>query len=583
MKRLLKFLKKYIKECILGPLFKLIEASFELLVPLVVARIIDTDIACSDKAGAARDGGILILLGVLGLAFSVSAQYFSAKAAVGFAADLRRSLFAKIHSLSYSDIDEIGTASLITRMTGDVNTLQNGVNMVLRLFLRSPFIVFGAAAMAFTVDSRLALIFAVVIPLLTAVVYGIMLVTMPIFKKVQKKLEGVLGITGDMLSGARVIRAFCSEDEECERFTAENSELAKYQKRAGRLSALTNPLTYVIINGGLIILIWSGAIRVDAGLISVGAVIALYNYMSQILVELIKLANLIVTVTRSFACASRVADVLDIPQEKPKEANTESFPGKVCFKSVYAKYRTAAEESLEDITFTAEAGETVGIIGGTGSGKTTLVNLIPRFYDVCRGTVAVDGRDVRLWDESELRRKVGVVFQKAVLFKGSVRDNLLWGNEDADDEMLTAALKDAQAYDFVFEKSGLETTVESGGGNFSGGQRQRLTVARALVRRPEILILDDAGSALDFATDAALRHAIASLDYHPTVFTVTQRASSVMNADKIVVLDDGRAVGIGTHSELLNTCPVYREIYDSQFGGSSNAKNESTAGGGITA
>lgn len=566
MKRLLKYLKKYIKECVLGPLFKLIEATFELLVPLVVARIIDVDIAGADKAGAARDGGILILLGLLGLAFSVTAQYFSAKAAVGFAADLRRSLFAKIQTLSYSDIDEIGTASLITRMTSDVNTLQNGVNMVLRLFLRSPFIVFGAAAMAFTVDKRLALIFVVVIPVLAAVVYGIMFVTMPLFKKVQKKLEGVLGITGDMLSGARVIRAFCSEDEECERFTAENGELAKYQKRAGRLSALTSPLTYVIINGALIILIWTGALRVDAGLISVGGVIALYNYMSQILVELIKLANLIVTVTRSFACASRVADVLDTPREETGKANTEKFPGKVCFDKVFAKYRSAAEESLEDISFTAEAGESVGIIGGTGSGKTTLVNLIPRFYDSCRGTVAVDGKDVRLWDESELRRKVGVVFQKAVLFKGTVRDNLLWGNENATDEELTAALKDAQAYDFVFEKWGLDTPVEGGGRNFSGGQRQRLTVARALVRRPEILILDDAGSALDFATDAAMRRAVSSLDYRPTVFTVTQRASSVMNADKIIVLDDGRAAGIGTHETLLETCPVYREIYDSQFG-----------------
>lgn len=566
MKRLLKYLKKYIKECILGPLFKLIEATFELLVPLVVARIIDVDIAGADKAGAARDGGILILLGLLGLAFSVTAQYFSAKAAVGFAADLRRSLFAKIQTLSYSDIDEIGTASLITRMTSDVNTLQNGVNMVLRLFLRSPFIVFGAAAMAFTVDKRLALIFVVVIPVLAAVVYGIMFVTMPLFKKVQKKLEGVLGITGDMLSGARVIRAFCSEDEECERFTAENGELAKYQKRAGRLSALTNPLTYVIINGALIVLIWTGALRVDTGLISVGGVIALYNYMSQILVELIKLANLIVTVTRSFACASRVADVLDTPKEGAGKANAEKFPGKVCFDKVFAKYRSAAEDSLEDISFTAEAGESVGIIGGTGSGKTTLVNLIPRFYDSCRGTVAVDGKDVRLWDESELRRKVGVVFQKAVLFKGTVRDNLLWGNENATDEELTAALKDAQAYDFVFEKWGLDTPVEGGGRNFSGGQRQRLTVARALVRRPEILILDDAGSALDFATDAAMRRAVSSLDYRPTVFTVTQRASSVMNADKIIVLDDGRAAGIGTHETLLETCPVYREIYDSQFG-----------------
>ena len=566
MKRLLKYLKKYIKECVLGPLFKLIEATFELLVPLVVARIIDVDIAGADKAGAARDGGILILLGLLGLAFSVTAQYFSAKAAVGFAADLRRSLFAKIQTLSYSDIDEIGTASLITRMTSDVNTLQNGVNMVLRLFLRSPFIVFGAAAMAFTVDKRLALIFVVVIPVLAAVVYGIMFVTMPLFKKVQKKLEGVLGITGDMLSGARVIRAFCSEDEECERFTAENWELAKYQKRAGRLSALTNPLTYVIINGALIVLIWTGALRVDTGLISVGGVIALYNYMSQILVELIKLANLIVTVTRSFACASRVADVLDTPKEGAGKANAEKFPGKVCFDKVFAKYRFAAEESLEDISFTAEAGESLGIICGTGSGKTTLVNLIPRFYDSCRGTVAVDGKDVRLWDESELRRKVGVVFQKAVLFKGTVRDNLLWGNENATDEELTAALKDAQAYDFVFEKWGLDTPVEGGGRNFSVGQRQRLTVARALVRRPEILILDDAGSALDFATDAAMRRAVSSLDYRPTVFTVTQRASSVMNADKIIVLDDGRAAGIGTHETLLETCPVYREIYDSQFG-----------------
>lgn len=565
MKKLFQYLKKYTKECILGPLFKLFEASFELIVPLVVARMIDVDIAASDKGGAARDGVILIALGIFGLLFSVTAQYFSAKAAVGVASDMRHSLFARIQSLSYSDIDETGTASLITRMTSDINTLQNGINMALRLFLRSPFIVFGAAAMAFAVDTRLALIFAVVIPVLAVIVYGIMLLTMPLFKKVQKKLEGVVGITGDTLSGARVIRAFCSEDEEYERFKAENDELAKLQKRAGRLSALTNPLTYVIINAALIVLIRNGAIRVDAGLISVGGVIALYNYMSQILVELIKLANLIVTVTKALTCAGRISSVLDMPAEAAGEGCGKNFPGKVCFEDVSMKYRASGGDSLEDVSFTVETGQTVGIIGGTGSGKSTLVNMIPRFYEASGGTVAVDGQDVKLWDASELRRRIAVVFQKSVLFRGSVRDNLLWGNEGASDEELKDALKKAQAYDFIFEKSGLDTPVDGGGRNFSGGQRQRLCVARALVRRPDILILDDAGSALDFATDAAMRHEIANLDYRPTVFIVTQRASSVMNADKVIVLDDGKVAGIGTHEELLAGCPVYKEIYDSQY------------------
>lgn len=570
MKKLLVYLKKYIKECILGPLFKLIEAAFELIVPLVVAHIIDTGIASSDRGIVVRDAAILAVLSIFGLIFSVTAQYFSAKAAVGFAAGVRRDLFDKIQSLSYSDIDNAGSSALITRMTSDVNTLQNGVNMVLRLFLRSPFIVFGAAAMAFFVDGRLAVSFAVVIPVLAAVVYGIMLLSLPLFKKVQKRLEGVLGIVSENLSGARVIRAFRAEDEECDRFTAENEEMARLQKKVGRLSALTNPLTYVIINSALIILIWTGALRVDAGLISVGGVIALYNYMSQILIELIKLANLIVTVTKSFACASRVSDVLDMSGEEDVLYTTKhpiAYEGKVCFDGVSMRYPGAGDDTLSGISFTAMQGDTVGIIGGTGSGKTSLVNLIPRFYEVSEGTVAVDGTDVRQWRAEELRAKIGVVLQKSVLFRGTVRDNMLWGNENADDGTITAALRDAQALDFIEAKGGLDASVEQGGRNFSGGQRQRLTVARALVRRPEILILDDSSSALDYATDAAMRAAVSRLDYHPTVFIVTQRASSIMNADKIIVLDDGAAVGVGTHTELLEKCEVYREIYASQFEG----------------
>lgn len=568
MKKLLVYLKKYIKECILGPLFKLIEAAFELIVPLVVAHIIDTGIASSDRGIIVRDAVILAVLSILGLIFSVTAQYFSAKAAVGFAAGVRRDLFDKIQSLSYSDIDNAGSSALITRMTSDVNTLQNGVNMVLRLFLRSPFIVFGAAAMAFFVDGRLAVSFAVVIPVLAAVVYGIMLLSFPLFKKVQKRLERVLGIVSENLSGARVIRAFRAEDEECDRFTAENEEMARLQKKVGRLSALTNPLTYVIINGALIILIWTGALRVDAGLISVGGVVALYNYMSQILIELIKLANLIVTVTKSFACASRVSDVLDMNGEEDVLYTTKHpapYDGKVCFESVSMRYPGAGDDTLSNISFTAMPGDTVGIIGGTGSGKTSLVNLIPRFYEASEGTVAVDGMDVRQWRAEELRAKIGVVLQKSVLFRGTVRDNMLWGNENADDGTITAALRDAQTLDFIEAKGGLDASVEQGGRNFSGGQRQRITVARALVRRPEILILDDSSSALDYATDAAMREAVSRLDYHPTVFIVTQRASSIMNADKIIVLDDGAAVGIGTHTELLEKCEVYREIYASQF------------------
>ena len=566
MKKLFQYLKKYTKECILGPLFKLFEASFELIVPLVVARMIDVDIAASDKGGAARDGVILIALGIFGLLFSVTAQYFSAKAAVGVASDMRHSLFARIQSLSYSDIDETGTASLITRMTSDINTLQNGINMALRLFLRSPFIVFGAAAMAFAVDTRLALIFAVVIPVLAVIVYGIMLLTMPLFKKVQKKLEGVVGITGDTLSGARVIRAFCSEDEEYERFKAENDELAKLQKRAGRLSALTNPLTYVVINAALIVLIRNGAIRVDAGLISVGGVIALYNYMSQILVELIKLANLIITITKAVACGNRVAAVLET--EPSMTVQPETFGDDrhtVEFRDVSFRYSSGAENALSDIVFTADPGQTIGIIGGTGSGKTTLVNLICRFYDATGGEVLVDGKNVRSYDFPTLRNKVGIVPQGSSLFRGDVRSNIKFGNENAGDDEIWAALEAAQAKGFVSEKPGqLDFEIEQGGKNLSGGQRQRLTVARALVRRPEILILDDSSSALDYATDLALRHAIKNLDYKPVIFIVSQRASTLRGSDKIIVLDEGKAVGMGTHDGLYDSCPVYREICDSQ-------------------
>lgn len=563
--RSLSFLKKYKKEVVLGPLFKLIEATFELFVPLVVADIIDRGIGGEDSAVVIRGSLLMVLLGVLGLVFSVVAQFFCARAAVGFAADLRASLFKKIQSLSHEGVDRHGTSALITRLTGDVNVLQNGVNLVLRLVLRSPFIVMGAAVMAFFVDASAAVWFVIVIPVLSLVVFGIMTLSVPLFKKVQRKLEDVLSLTEENISSARLIRAFCAEEIEEKRFTDENRLLYSLQKKGGRLSALTNPVTYVIINAATVALLWSGAVRVDAGIIKVGAVVALFNYMSQILIELLKFANVIVSVTKAKASLDRVDAVLFEEDEKLPAASDEIYEGKVCFDRVTLRYWGAAEPSLEDISFTAYPGETIGIIGGTGSGKTSLISLIGGFYTPESGTVAVDGRDVLSYDRKALLSGIALVPQKAVLFKGSVRDNLLWGRRDASDEELWDALRVAQAADFIEEKEGLDTPVSQNGRNFSGGQRQRLTVARALVKRAGILILDDSSSALDFATDSAMRRAIRDLDYSPTVFIVTQRTSSIMHADRIIVLDDGRICGTGRHEELLETCPEYREIHDSQF------------------
>ena len=567
MKRLLKYLSDYKKESVLAPLFKLLEALLDLLVPVVVAAIIDIGInGGGGRAVAVRYTLLLVLLAAVGLAASVTAQFFAAKAAVGFAKQVRGALFRKIDTFSYSDIDTLGAPTLLTRMTNDINQLQNGVNMVLRLFLRSPFIVFGAMIMAFTIDAKAALIFAAVIPVLAAVVFAIILITIPKYRQVQEGVDGVLATTRENLNGTRVIRAFGIEQSEIDTFDRKNRALTKIQLFAGRISALLNPVTYVILNAAIIALIYVGALRVDAGLLTQGAVIALYNYMSQVLVELVKLANLIITTTKALASANRVADMLDRP------ASTEILPehraetdSKVLFDHVTLTYHGAGEASLEDISFSAEAGQPIGIIGGTGSGKTSLVNLIPAFYRATGGAVYVDGLDACSYPPEALREKIGIVPQKAVLFRGSIRSNLLWGCPEASDETLTAALKAAQALDFVMEKGGLDAAVSEGGKNFSGGQRQRLTIARALVRRPEILILDDSASALDYATDAALRRALRELPFRPTVFIVSQRTASVHSADRIVVLDDGRAVGIGTHEELLRTCGVYREIYESQY------------------
>ena len=567
MKRLLKYLSDYKKESVLAPLFKLLEALLDLLVPVVVAAIIDIGInGGGGRAVAVRYTLLLVLLAAVGLGASVTAQFFAAKAAVGFAKQVRSALFRKIDTFSYSDIDTLGAPTLLTRMTNDINQLQNGVNMVLRLFLRSPFIVFGAMIMAFTIDAKAALIFAAVIPVLAAVVFAIILITIPKYRQVQEGVDGVLATTRENLNGTRVIRAFGIEQSEIDTFDRKNRALTKIQLFAGRISALLNPVTYVILNAAIIALIYVGALRVDAGLLTQGAVIALYNYLSQVLVELVKLANLIITTTKALASANRVADMLDRP------ASTEILPehraetdSKVLFDHVTLTYHGAGGASLENISFSAEAGQTIGIIGGTGSGKTSLVNLIPAFYRATGGAVYVDGLDACSYPPEALREKIGIVPQKAVLFRGSIRSNLLWGCPEASDETLTAALKAAQALDFVMEKGGLDAAVSEGGKNFSGGQRQRLTIARALVRRPEILILDDSASALDYATDAALRRALRELPFRPTVFIVSQRTASVHSADRIVVLDDGRAVGIGTHEELLRTCGVYREIYESQY------------------
>ena len=578
MKSLLVYLKDYKKETILGPLFKLLEASFELIVPLVVASMIDIGIANEDKGYILKMCLILALLGFVGLVCAVTAQFFAAKAAVGFAAKLRYGLFAHIQTLSFSKMDREGTSTLITRLTSDINQVQNGVNLVLRLFLRSPFIVFGAMIMAFTVDVKAAVVFVVVIPLLSAVVFGIMLLSIPLFKKVQENLDKVLGITRENLTGVRVIRAFGQEDGEIKKFDKQTDELKRIQDLSGKVSALMNPLTYVIVNGGLMVLIYIGAIRVEAGVLSQGQVVALVNYMSQILVELVKLANLIITVTKAVACGNRIQSILEIQagMEQGETSNTEKIAdagentkvvGTVEFEHVSLGYHEGGEEALTDIHFMAKKGETIGIIGGTGSGKSSLVNLIPRFYDVTAGAVKVDGKDVRDYDLTELRDKIGVVMQKAVLFKGTIRENLLWGNENATEEELWEALSIAQAKEFVEKKENmLDEMITQEGRNLSGGQKQRLSIARALVKKPEILILDDSASALDYATDAALRKALKEMPGDTTVFIVAQRASSLMHADKIIVLDDGEVQEIGTHEELLKNCEVYQEIYYSQFG-----------------
>lgn len=572
MKKLLVYLKKYRKECVLAPLFKLFEACFELIVPLLIANIIDNGIG--DATGTANKSVIysmvllMVAFGIVGLLCAVVAQYFAAKAAVGFSTSLKSTLFGKLQSLSYTEFDTLGQSTMITRMTGDVNSVQNGINLVLRLFLRAPIIVFGAMIMAFTVDVQAAITFAVVIPLLALVVYGIMWLTIPLYKKVQSGVDKILGITRENLTGARVIRAFGQEEHENARFEESNNNLSLMQRIAARLSALTNPLTFLLLNGAIVALIYTGALRVDHGDLTQGQVVALYNYMLQILVELIKLANLIVTVTKALASANRIQAVMDMtPSIKTENTVTpdDSHRGEVEFNNVSLTYAGAGAPSLSGINFAVKRGKTLGILGGTGSGKSSVINLIPRFYDATEGSVSVGGTDVKNWDPEALRSIIGVVPQKARLFAGSVRDNLTLGNEDATDEELLQALRDAQALDFVTEKGGLDFHIEQNGRNLSGGQKQRMTVARALVRRPEILILDDSASALDYATDAAMRTAISALPYDPTVIIVSQRAGSVLHADSVLVLEDGEPAGYGSPAELLKTCEVYREIYYCQF------------------
>lgn len=570
MKRLLKYLTEYKKECVLGPLFKLLEASFELLVPLVMAAVIDTGIKTRSQGYVIQMCLVLVGLGVVGLACSITAQYFAAKASVGFAAKVRGALFGHIQRLSFRELDKEGAATLITRMTSDLNQVQNGMNLALRLLLRSPFVVFGAMAMAFTIDWKAALIFAVAIPLLAAVVFGVMLWTMPRYKQVQAGLDRVLGKTRENLTGVRVVRAFGREEAEAAAFQEENEALTRLQVFVGRVSGLMNPVTYVLINLATLILVWAGGLRVETGAITQGQVVALLNYMGQILVELVKLANLIINITKALACAGRVADVMDIApslSEKPGAMEPQEGRGlSVEFQDVCLTYEGAGAESLSHISFSVKPGETVGVIGGTGSGKTSLVNLIPRFYDCTQGQVLIGGMPAKDWPLQSLRGAIGVVPQRAQLFTGTIRENLQWGGGDASDEELWQALETAQAKEFVEKKpKGLDEPVAQGGRNFSGGQRQRLTIARALARRPRLLILDDSASALDFATDARLRSAIKNLPYGQTVFIVSQRASSIRYADKIIVLDDGCAVGAGTHEELLESCGVYREICESQM------------------
>lgn len=590
MKKLLVYLKDYKKETVLAPLFKMLEATFELFVPLVMAAIIDQGIGSGNVSYVLRMGVVMILLGVIGLVCSITAQYFSAKAAVGVSTKLKHALFAHIQGLSYTEIDTLGTATMITRMTSDVNQVQSGVNMVLRLFLRSPFIVFGAMVMAFTIDVKAAFIFVVTIPALSVVVFGIMMWTMPLFKKVQAGLDSVLGATRENLTGARVIRAFNKEQEEIEAFERKNSNLAHMQLFVGKISALTNPVTYIIINVATIVLLYTGAVRVDEGTITQGQVVALVNYMSQILIELVKLANLIITITKALACANRIQSVFEIESSMTWEqavtaagaaatdghrtdeaAGTAAQTGQnaadeVVFDHVCLTYAGAGAESLSDIDFHVKKGQTVGIIGGTGSGKTSLINMIPRFYDATKGHVRIKGKDVREYGMEELREMIGIVPQKAVLFQGTIRENMEWGKNDATDAQIWQAIETAQAKAFVEQKDGkLEASVAQSGRNLSGGQRQRLTIARALVGKPEILILDDSASALDYATDAALRQAIRDMEGDMTVFIVSQRASSIQHADQIIVLDDGEMADIGTHDELLERCEVYQEIYYSQY------------------
>ncbi len=569
MKKLARFLKGYTKETILGPLFKLLEATLELIVPLIIAAIIDN--------GINKDGGdsgyilkmclLLVFLGAVGLGFSVTAQYFSAKASCGFTARMKHSLFAHIQTLSYTEIDKIGQSTLITRITNDANQVQNGLNLALRLLLRSPFVVFGAMIMAFTIDIKSALNFAIVIPLLSIVVFGIMLISIPLYKKVQTRLDGILGKTRENLSGARVIRAFCKEDEEVREFENRNALFTDMQKFVGRISALMNPLTYILINFAVIFLIYTGAVQVDMGNLSQGEVVALYNYMSQILIELIKLANLIISITKAIACGGRIQSIFEMESSmKYGEEIFSSVGSGIVFDGVSMKYAGSSEESVKNISFSAKAGETIGIIGGTGSGKTSLINLIPRFYDAYKGKISIDGKDISAYTKESLRENIGLVPQKAVLFEGSIRDNMLMKKRSAKDEEIMRAIEIAQGESIIKDKGGLDAHIEEGGGNLSGGQKQRLTIARALIGNPKILILDDSASALDYATDAALRRAIAENSGNMTTFIVSQRASSVMYADKIIVLDDGEAIGMGTHSELIKSCSLYKEIYETQFG-----------------
>lgn len=571
MKKLLIYLKAYRKEACLAPIFKMLEAVFELFVPLVIKGIIDYGIAAEDRAYCLRMGLLLLLLAVIGLAMATTAQWFSARAAAGFAAKIKQVLMEHIQKLSYTELDTIGTSTLITRMTSDVNQVQTGTNLVLRLFMRSPFIVFGSMIMAFTIDFKAAMIFVITIPLLSVVVFGIMLSSIPLYKKVQSQLDRVLGITRENLTGVRVIRAFNKEKEEISHFKTENEQFTRLQTFVGKISALMNPLTFVIVNSAILVLVWTGAWRVEGGILTQGAVVALVNYMSQILVELIKLADLIINITKAVACGNRIQKVLEVEpsmengskeciEEKRTPANA------VDFNHVSLTYSGAGAPSLTDIDLHVKTGQTIGIIGGTGSGKTSVVNLIPRFYDATQGNVLVFGKPVKEQDMESLRSQIAVVPQKAVLFAGTIRENMKWGKEDATDEEIMEALTIAQAAEVVQKKEGgLDAFVEQGGKNLSGGQRQRLTIARALVRKPRILILDDSASALDFATDAALRKAIREMKNAPTVFIVSQRTSSIRFADQILVLDDGKSVGVGTHDELLTTCSVYKEIYDSQY------------------